>query len=1160
VYLINKCGAECARRAADKYTALEPHKPRFVCGAMGPTNRTLSVSPSVENPAFRNCTFNEVRDAYYEQLKGLIDGGVDVLLVETIFDTLNAKAALFAIDMFFDDHPEIPKKPIFVSGTIVDNSGRTLSGQTTEAFWISVSHAKPFAVGLNCALGAKDMQKYVERLGKCSDAFILCYPNAGLPNAMGGYDESPEDMASALAPFGSERLVNLVGGCCGTTPAHIKAIYETLKDSPVHVPKELPPLLRLCGLEPFVLDPTFVRFVNIGERCNVAGSSAFKKHVIAGNYDKMLEVAIKQVENGAQMIDLNFDEGLLDASAIMRRFCNLLATEPEVAKVPFVIDSSKLHVVEDGLQCTQGKCIVNSISLKEGEEAFLRIARLVKRYGAAVVVMAFDEEGQAATTDEKVRICTRAYRLLVDKVGFPATDIIFDPNILTVATGIEEHNRYALNFFEATKIIRDTLPHCHISGGVSNISFSFRGNNLLRESIHSSFLFHGISYGMDMGIVNAGLIPLYSDIDPELLELIEDVLLCRKGNDATESLLAYSLTMGKGEKKATDEEKNKWRTLPVQERLKHALVKGIDQYVELDTEEARVQYPKPLNVIEGPLMDGMNVVGDLFGAGKMFLPQVIKSARVMKKAVAVLIPFMEKEKELVMQAALARGEVAAEEDMYSGTMVIATVKGDVHDIGKNIVAVVLGCNNYRVIDLGVMCSAEKIMDACREHKAQVVGLSGLITPSLDEMVDVCCKMEKAGFKIPILIGGATTSKMHTAVKLWPRYSNAVIHVLDASRAVTVVSSLLDEKVNVDYVEDIADEYTELREEHYAGLEERRSLSLEDARRKKFVIDFVKDPPATKPRVLGITQFVDYDLEKLIPFIDWNPFFQVWQLRGKYPNRGYPKIFNDETVGSEAQKLFNDAQEMVKEFIVERRVKANGVLAMFAANTVNDDDIELYDGDDERSDATRIGVLHTLRQQLEKEDLEAPYLAMSDFIAPKESGVKDYIGMFAVTAGIGLEDVIKEAKDQMDDYRVIMLEAIADRFAEAFAEAIHLECRRDYWGFAPDEKLSSEDLLKIKYDGIRPAPGYPSQPDHTEKGIMWDLMKADDVGITLSESYAMMPAASVSGLVFAHRASSYFAVSKINRDQAESYAQRKGMEMSVAEKWLRPILSYDTDIA
>mmetsp|Transcript_35332 Transcript_35332/g.140429 ORF Transcript_35332/g.140429 Transcript_35332/m.140429 type:complete len:972 (-) Transcript_35332:1486-4401(-) len=809
VYDINFESAKLARMAADKYTELTPNKPRFVCGAIGPTNKTLSVSPSVENPAFRNTTFLEVVSAYEAQVRALCDGRVDILLVETIFDTLNAKAALYAIDKFFDDNPSYERKPVFVSGTIVDNSGRTLSGQTTEAFWTSVSHAKPFAVGLNCALGAKDMKQYVERLSRCCDCFILVYPNAGLPNAMGGYDEKPADMARDLASFGKDQLVNIVGGCCGTTPDHIEAIINELKTMKPFKTKTLPSLLRLSGLEPFTLDPEVVKFVNVGERCNVAGSALFKKAVIAGDYNKMLAIAVKQVANGAQVIDLNFDEGLLDSHAVMRRFCNLLATEPDVAKVPFMVDSSKFSVVEEGLQCTQGKCIVNSISLKEGEDAFIQNARIVKRYGAAVVVMAFDEQGQAATMQDKVRICTMAYKILVDVVKFAPTDIIFDPNILTVATGIEEHNDYAVNFFEATRIIRDTLPGCHVSGGVSNVSFSFRGNSPLREAMHSAFLFHGIDKGLDMGIVNAGLIPNYDDIDKGLLKLVEDVLLNRH-EEATEKLLNYSLTMSK-EGRKEDKEKSKWREASVQERLRHSLVKGLDEFVEKDTEEARQQYARPLEVIEGPLMDGMNVVGDLFGAGKMFLPQVIKSARVMKKAVAVLVPYMEIEKAEARQKALEAGLAAEETDMYAGTFVIATVKGDVHDIGKNIVAVVLGCNNYRVIDLGVMCPPDKIIDACIENNADVVGLSGLITPSLDEMVFMAKKLEKTELRIPLLIGGATTSKMHTAVKIRPAYSGPVVHVLDASRSVTVVSSLLDEKNAEDFVADVDDEYEELRE-------------------------------------------------------------------------------------------------------------------------------------------------------------------------------------------------------------------------------------------------------------------------------------------------------------------------------------------------------------
>lgn len=1164
VYDINFESVRVARAACDKFEKQDGRK-RYVIGAIGPTNRTLSISPDVNDPSFRNITFNEVADAYKEQVTALVEAGCDVLLVETIFDTLNAKAALFAIDTFFHENKQFERKPVFISGTVVDLSGRTLSGQTTEAFWNSVAHAKPMAVGLNCALGAKDMYPYIERLGRCSDAYILAYPNAGLPNAMGGYDQTGPEMAAEMAPFSNDKLCNIVGGCCGSTPSHIQSIVEQFsKNSPRPPPKPLSPLMRLSGLEPFTLDPQFVRFVNVGERCNVAGSAFFKKQVLAGNYEKMQEIALKQVNNGAQVLDINFDEGLLDSHATMRKFCNLLATEPDIAKVPFMIDSSKFDVVETGLQCLQGKCIVNSISLKVGEEEFIRHATLVKRYGAAVVVMAFDEEGQAATKEDKVRICTRAYRILVDKVNFDPCDIIFDPNILTVATGIEEHNNYAKDFFEAAEIIRRDLPHCHISGGVSNVSFSFRGNNALREAMHSAFLYHAISKGMDMGIVNAGVIPVYSDIPEDMLKLIEDVLLNRS-SEATERLLEYSLTMDKksslGSGAAGD--KNKWRELPVKERLAHALVKGIDEFVNEDVEEARVQASKPLEVIEGPLMDGMNIVGDLFGAGKMFLPQVIKSARVMKKAVAVLVPYMEEEKAAKLEEAKARGEVASADDMYAGTMVIATVKGDVHDIGKNIVAVVLGCNNYRVVDLGVMCPSEKILNAIREYKADVVGLSGLITPSLDEMVFVAARLEKEGFKIPLLIGGATTSKMHTAVKIAPRYSSPAVHVLDASRAVTVVSSLLDKTNRDDFIEDINEEYEDLREEHYAGLEERRYVGLEEARAKKLNINFTETPPARKPGLLGVRALKEVPLEELVPYIDWNPFFQTWQLRGKYPNRGYPKIFNDANVGAEAKKLFDEAQTMLNDFVKNKSVDANGVVGFFPANSVNDDDIEVYspEDDDGRNDA--LEVYRTLRQQAEKEDDDAPYLAMADFIAPKDSGIKDYIGMFAV--GIfGVEDMIAEYKKQLDDYRVIMCEALADRLAEAFAEKLHEDVRvkEELWGYTRgDEELSKDDLIKLRYVGIRPAPGYPSQPDHTEKETMWRLLEAEKkAGMRLTESLAMMPAAAVSGLYFAHEMSTYFAVGKITQEQATEYGEkRKGWSRKTTEKWLRPILSYDTDV-
>lgn len=1164
VYDINYESARVARIACDKYKEMDGRN-RYVCGAIGPTNRTLSISPDVNDPSFRNITFMELVEAYVGQVEGLIEGGSDVLLVETIFDTLNAKAALFAIEEYFKRNPQQERKPVFISGTIVDMSGRTLSGQTTEAFWTSVEHSKPMVVGLNCALGAKDMLGYIERLGRCSDAYIICYPNAGLPNAMGGYDQNGAQMAAEMKVFSERRLCNIVGGCCGATPEHIKAMKEQFdKHPPKPPPQPLPNMMRLSGLEPFVLDPSLVRFVNVGERCNVAGSMFFKKQVLAGNYEKMLAIAVKQVNNGAQVIDLNFDEGLLDSHAVMRKFCNLLATEPDVAKVPFMIDSSKFDVVEQGLQCVQGKCIVNSISLKVGEEEFIRHAEIVKQYGAAVVVMAFDEEGQAATKEDKIRICTRAYNILVDKVKFNPNDIIFDPNILTVATGIEEHNNYAKDFFEATEVIKRDLPYCHVSGGVSNISFSFRGNNALREAMHSAFLYHGISKGMDMGIVNAGIIPVYSDVPQKLMDLIEDVLLNRS-DEATENLLTFSLTMDKKAGFAqNDAEKNKWRELGVNQRLSHALVKGIDEFVLDDVEEARQAAEAPLHVIEGPLMDGMNIVGDLFGAGKMFLPQVIKSARVMKKAVAVLIPYMEAEKQKRIEEAMSRGEAASADDMYAGTMVIATVKGDVHDIGKNIVAVVLGCNNYRVIDLGVMCPTDKIIDAAREHRADIIGLSGLITPSLDEMVYVAARMEKEKMKIPLLIGGATTSKMHTAVKIDPRYDAPVVHVLDASRAVTVVSSLLDENNKEDYVEDVQEEYEDLREEHYAGLEERKYLSLSEAREKKLVIDFAGDePPPSKPRTLGVTVFNDFPLETTLDYIDWNPFFQTWQLRGKYPNRGYPKIFKDETVGAEAKKLFDEAQEILKDYVENKKLRANGVVGFFPANTVNDDDIEIYSPNEDDSRSEPIAIYRTLRQQAEKEDDEAPYLAMADFIAPKESGVKDYIGMFAV--GIfGAEELIAQYKTELDDYKVIMCEALADRLAEAFAEKLHEEVRinPDLWGYSHgNEKLSPEDLIKIKYNGIRPAPGYPSQPDHTEKQTMWELLKAEEnCSLSLTESLAMLPAAAVSGQYFAHEKSQYFAVGKITKEQATDYGQkRKGWDRLTTEKWLRPILSYDTEI-
>eukprot|EP00271_Cylindrocystis_brebissonii_P011914 TRINITY_DN29938_c0_g1_i1.p1 TRINITY_DN29938_c0_g1~~TRINITY_DN29938_c0_g1_i1.p1 ORF type:complete len:1454 (-),score=303.88 TRINITY_DN29938_c0_g1_i1:1055-5416(-) len=1158
VVLINREAAKVALAATNKVTARDPTRPRFVAGAMGPTNKTLSVSPSVENPAFRACTFDEIVAAYREQAMALLEGGVDLLLVETIFDTLNAKAALYAIDELFQDLGT--EVPVMVSGTIVDQSGRTLSGQTGEAFWVSVQHSRPMAVGLNCALGARDMRPYVDTLNKsASETFILCYPNAGLPNAMGGYDETPAQFAENVRDFATGGIVNIIGGCCGTTPDHIAAVAKMVSECRPRPPPSIRNLLRLSGLEPLVYIPETIPFINIGERCNVAGSTIFKKAVVNGDWDKALSIALAQVEAGAQVIDINFDEGLLDSVACMQRFVNLLVSEPDVSRVPFMIDSSKFAVVEAGLKCSQGKCIVNSISLKEGEATFRRHAQIVRRHGAAVVVMAFDEEGQAATAFDKVRICVRAYDILVKEVGFNPEDIIFDPNILTVATGLEEHNNYAVDFIKATAEIKQRCPGAKISGGVSNISFSFRGNEPVRRAFHSVFLYHAIKAGMDMGIVNAGQIDIYDDIDKPLLEAVEDCILNRRP-DATERMLELAQRIDpKGGGAVDASQKNAWREEPVAKRLAHALVKGIDQYVVEDAEEARTcgTYARPLHIIEGPLMDGMNVVGDLFGAGKMFLPQVIKSARVMKRAVAHLIPFMEKEKEEAARLA-AEGGCAQEgsaQRSNAGTVVLATVKGDVHDIGKNIVAVVLGCNNYNVVDLGVMCASSAILEACRTHNADVVGLSGLITPSLDEMVSVARDLEREGFRIPLLIGGATTSRMHTAVKIEPNYSSTVVHVLDASRSVPVVSSLLDASAREEFAADTRETYAELREEHYASLEERKYVSLAKARDLRLQVDWKRPENAPKkPSFLGAKVLSDIPLdERLLSYIDWNPFFQVWQLRGRYPNRGYPKIFNDETVGAEARKLFDEAQAMLASIVREKSLQVRGVVGLYPANSRNYDDIVIF------TDETRTEVratLHTLRQQAEKES-EDPYQALADFVAPVESQVGDYVGMFAVSAGFGLDELVAKHKANHDDYSYIMAEALADRLAEAAAEVVHLDVRTKYWGYAPDENLSAEDVLKVKYQGIRPAPGYPSQPDHTEKKVMWDLLGAEGgVGIQLTESMAMLPAASVSGLYFGSPASSYFAVGKITADQVNDYAARKGQPLTECQRWLSPMLSYE----
>ncbi|KAI7796520.1 methionine synthase [Triplophysa rosa] len=1147
-YRMNKASAELARKAADDVTAQTGCK-RFVAGAVGPTNRTLSVSPSVERPDFRNVSFDELVESYTEQVRGLLDGGADVLLVETIFDTANAKAALFAIDQLFEDSYE--PRPIFVSGTVVDKSGRTLSGQTGEAFVISVSHSQPLCIGLNCALGAADMRPFIEAIGKSTGAFVICYPNAGLPNTFGDYDETPDVTASHIKEFAADGLVNVVGGCCGTTPDHIRAIAERVRHIKPRVPaKEVyNEFMLLSGLEPFRIGP-YTNFVNIGERCNVAGSRKFAKLIMSGNYEEALSIAKTQVEMGAQVLDINMDEGMLDGVSAMTRFCNLIASEPDIAKVPLCIDSSNFAVLEAGLKCCQGKCIVNSISLKEGEDDFLRRARRIRRYGAAVVVMAFDEEGQATEIDQKVKICSRAFHLLINKVGFNPNDIIFDPNILTIGTGMEEHNIYAINFMRATRIIKESLPGARVSGGLSNLSFAFRGMEVIREAMHGVFLYHAIKDGMDMGIVNAGSLPVYDDIDKELLLLCENLIWNREP-DATEKLLLYAQNNAKGGKKViqTDE----WRESSVEERLEYALIKGIEKFVLDDTEEARSQmdlYPRPLHVIEGPLMNGMKTVGDLFGVGKMFLPQVIKSARVMKKAVGHLIPFMEKEREEMR----SNGECSEDVDPYQGTILLATVKGDVHDIGKNIVGVVLGCNNFRVIDLGVMIPCDRILREAVQNKADIIGLSGLITPSLDEMIHVAKEMERLGLKIPLLIGGATTSKTHTAVKIAPRYSAPVIHVLDASRSVVVCSQLLDEGVCEEYFEEIREEYDDVRQDHYDSLKDRRFLSLSQAREKLLSIDWLSQSAPVRPRFLGTRVFESYDLRKLLDFIDWKPFFDVWQLRGKYPNRGYPKIFKDKTVGEEARRVYDDALKLLHPLIDSGGLQGRGLVGFWPARS-SGDDIHLYSDDVTHSVATFYG----LRQQAEKDSASSePYFCLSDFVAPEGSGVQDYVGVFAV-AVFGAEELSQRFERQGDDYSSIMVKALADRLAEAFAEELHARVRRDLWGYSDEEVLPASDLHRLRYDGIRPAAGYPSQPDHTEKLTMWKLADIQkQTGIDLTESLAMTPAASVSGLYFSNPKSCYFSVGKITKEQVEDYACRKQMDVSEAERWLGPILGYDTD--
>ena len=1132
-YDLNLASARVAREAADAFTKKNPDKPRFVAGAVGPTNKTLSISPDVEDPGYRAVTFEELVECYTVQLKGLVDGGVDALLVETVFDTLNCKAAIYAIHQYTR---KVGKQlPVMISGTIVDQSGRTLSGQTTEAFWLSIKHANPLlSVGLNCALGSKQMRPFIKELAQNATCFTSLYPNAGLPDEMGEYGESPDYMADQFAEYASEGFVNIVGGCCGTTPDHIKAIAEEAGRHKPRQIKKLKPYMRLSGLEPLVIRPE-TNFVNVGERTNVTGSAKFKRLIKNEEYEEALSVAREQVEGGAQIVDVNMDEGLLESEQVMKDFLNLMAAEPDISRVPVMIDSSKWSVIEAGLKCVQGKGVVNSISLKEGEEQFKDQARTIMDYGAAVVVMAFDEEGQADSLERRKVICRRAYDILVDEVGFPAEDIIMDPNILTVATGMEEHNNYAVDFFKSAKWIKKNLPHTKVSGGVSNISFSFRGNNTVREAMHSAFLYHAIRAGLDMGIVNAGQLEVYEEIEPELKERVEDVLLNRR-DDATERLLDHADNIkdksGAGAKKKDD----KWRQKTVEKRIQHALIKGIVSHIEEDVEEARQKYDRPIEVIEGPMMDGMNVVGDLFGAGKMFLPQVVKSARVMKKGVAILTPFIEAEKE------------KNKSKEPKAKVLMATVKGDVHDIGKNIVSVVLRCNNYDVVDIGVMNPAEKILAAAKEHKVDVIGLSGLITPSLDEMVNVANEMKREKFKVPLMIGGATTSRMHTAVKIAPSYDHPVIHVLDASRSVTVVNRLVSKTLKNGFVDEISLEYEELRTQYKSRGKKKKYLSIEKARANKTNIDW-QSTAIVKPKKPGVTHVRDMDLSVLRNYIDWTPFFIAWEMKGRYPD-----ILEDEKAGVEAQKLLNDANELLDKIIYGNLLTAHGIAGLFPANAVGDD-IEIYTDESRSEVLTRF---HTLRQQSKKRAGQ-PNKALADYLAPKDTGIADYIGGFAVTTGHGTIDLVSKFEKDNDDYNAILTKAVADRLAEAFAEYLHEKVRKELWGYSCDETYSNLDLIKEVYHGIRPAPGYPAQPDHTEKEILFDLMGVPEAtGITLTDHLAMDPASSVSGLYLAHPEAKYFNLGDIKRDQAEDYARRKGMTLEKVEEWLGPNLAYDNE--
>ena len=1135
VHDLNVEGARLARAAGDMAEAQDGRR-RFVAGAVGPTNRTLSISPDVNNPGFRAVTFDQVRESYAEQIRGLVEGGADLILIETIFDTLNAKAAIVAAKNVFAETGRT--LPIMISGTITDLSGRTLSGQTPSAFWHSVRHANPITIGLNCALGAREMRAHIDEISRVADTLVCAYPNAGLPNEFGLYDESPEAMAALVGEFAEAGLVNVVGGCCGTSPAHIKAVAQAVAGK---APRAIPvfePQMKLAGLEPFTLTKD-IAFVNVGERTNVTGSAKFRKLVTNGDYAAALDVARDQVIAGAQIIDVNMDEGLLDSERAMVEFLNLVAAEPDIARVPVMVDSSKFHVIEAGLKCVQGKPIVNSISMKEGVEKFKQEAAICRDYGAAVVVMAFDEKGQADTEARKVEICTRAYRVLVDEVGFPPEDIIFDPNVFAVATGIEEHDNYGVDFIEATRKITSTLPHVHISGGVSNLSFSFRGNEPVREAMHAVFLYHAIQAGMDMGIVNAGQLAIYDNLPAELREVCEDVVLNRRKGETpspTERMLegAERFKSGGGAQAKTQD--LTWRELPVEKRLEHALVNGITEFVDRDTEEARLTVARPLHVIEGPLMAGMNVVGDLFGSGKMFLPQVVKSARVMKQAVAYLMPFMDKEREAT----------GLSQSSSAGKVLMATVKGDVHDIGKNIVGVVLQCNNYEVIDLGVMVPARKILDIAKAEGVDIIGLSGLITPSLDEMAHVAAEMEREGFDIPLLIGGATTSRVHTAVKIHPNYCRGqAVYVNDASRAVGVVSALLSPDQKVPYIATVRAEYRKVADAHARSELDKKRLSLAAARANPHRADWTGYQP-TKPTFTGTRVFRSYEVAELVPYIDWTPFFQTWDMKGRFP-----AILDDEAQGASARQLYDDAQEMLAKIVAERWFNPKAVIGFWPANAVGDD-IRLYTGES-RTDT--LATFHGLRQQLSKRD-GRPNLCISDFVAP-EGGAADYIGAFVVTAGIEEVRIAERFERANDDYRSILVKALADRIAEALAERMHERVRREFWGYAANETDSPQDLLKEDYQGIRPAPGYPAQPDHTEKETLFRLTEAERrIGVTLTESYAMWPGSSVSGLYLAHPEAHYFGVAKVERDQVEDYAFRKGMDILEVERWLSPILNYD----